>query len=189
MVLTKKEKQLRKMAARIRRCKKCPLSKSRTHAVPGEGDHNARIFLVGEAPGKAEDEKGKPFVGSAGRILDEALDKAGLQRESVFITSILRCRPPSNRNPKAAEILACRPYLDEYINTISPKVLVALGRYGLKGLTGKMGNLGDMRRKKLDYNGVPIVVTYHPAAVLYNRKLLRTLLSDLKRARHLANME
>jgi len=89
LALTRKEKQLRRTAARIRRCKKCPLSRSRTHAVPGEGDYNARIFLVGEAPGKAEDEKGKPFAGSAGRILDEALDKAGLQRDDVFITSIL----------------------------------------------------------------------------------------------------
>lgn len=185
--MTKKDEALRKMAGKVRRCRKCGLWKTRTNAVPGEGSSSAKIFLVGEAPGKAEDETGRPFVGSAGRILDEALKKAGLNRNDVFITSILRCRPPENRNPKAAEISACRPHLEEYIKTISPKVLVALGRFGMKGLTGKTGTMNEMRNERFDYNGTPIVITYHPAAVLYNRGLLKTLVTDLKRAKRLAS--
>lgn len=185
--MTKKENALKRMATEVRRCKKCALSKTRMNAVPGEGAGYAKIFLVGEAPGKAEDETGRPFVGSAGRILDEALKKAGLDRDEVFITSILRCRPPKNRNPKAAEILACRPYLEECINTISPKVLVALGRFGMRGLTGKNGAMGKMRRGKFEYNGIPIVVTYHPAAVLYRRGLLKTLTADLRKAKRIAS--
>jgi uracil-DNA glycosylase family 4 len=185
--MTEKDKALRRMATKVRRCRKCALWKTRTSAVPGEGAGNARIFLVGEAPGKAEDETGKPFAGSAGRILGDALKKAGLDRSDVFITSILRCRPPKNRNPKAAEISACRPHLEEYIDTISPIVLVALGRFGMKGLTGKAGTMSKMRKEKSDYNGIPIVVTYHPAAVLYNRGLLKTLISDLRKAKRLAS--
>lgn len=183
MPLTKKERTVRRIAGEVRRCKKCPLSKGRTNAVPGKGPANAKIFLVGEAPGKAEDEIGEPFVGMAGRILDEALGKAGLQRSKVFITSILRCRPPNNRNPKAKEITACRPYLERFIDTISPHVLVALGSYGLKGLTGKTLRVGENRGKKLEYKGTPVIATYHPAAVLYNRKLMKKLVSDLKKAR------
>ncbi|MCK4442938.1 MAG: uracil-DNA glycosylase [Thermoplasmata archaeon] len=186
MKLTEKEKAMRRIDAAVRRCKKCPLSKTRTNAVPGEGAGNAKILLVGEAPGKAEDEQGRPFVGLAGRILDDALEKAGLKRKEVFITSILKCRPPNNRNPKALEIKACHPYLKKQIETISPRVLVALGGYGLKGLTRKSSNVGDMRKKKLDFDGTPIVVTYHPAAVLYNRKLLKILAADLRKVRNLA---
>lgn len=186
MPLTKKERALRKIASEVRRCKKCPLYKERTKAVPGEGPANARMFFVGEAPGKAEDEKGKPFVGSAGKILDEALEKAGLQRSKVFITSILRCRPPNNRNPKAGEMSACWPHLERYVDTISPRVLVALGRYGFKGLTGKTARIGEMRNKKLEYKGIPIVATYHPAAVLYNRKLIKKIVYDFRKARRLS---
>ncbi len=185
MKLKEKEKALNSLASSIKRCNKCTLSKTRTNAVPGEGAGNAKILLVGEAPGKTEDEQGRPFVGSAGRLLDDALAKAGLRREEIFITSILKCRPPDNRNPKAPEIKACRPYLKKQIDIISPRVLVALGGYGLKGLTGKSSNVGDMRKEKLDFNGTPIVVTYHPAAVLYNRKLLRTLAADLRKGRRL----
>lgn len=184
--MARKKEELAKIASRIRRCRKCPLAKTRTQAVPGEGAHNTRILLVGEAPGKSEDEQGKPFVGYAGKILDDALEKAGLRRQQVFITSILKCRPPKNRNPKAPEIAACAPHLKSQIRTISPKVLVALGRFGVKGLTGMTGKLGDMRKKELDYNGVPIVITYHPAAIIYNRKLQKTIESDLKKARGLA---
>jgi DNA polymerase len=184
--LTKKEQRLKRIATKIRRCRKCPLAKSRKNAVPGEGAYNARIMLIGEAPGRAEDEQGLPFVGYAGNILDEVLKGSGLQREQVFITSILKCRPPDNRNPKAPEISACEPHLVSQVDIISPKVLVALGRFGLRGLTGKTGKVGDMRKKKLEYNGVPIVITYHPAAIIYNRKLQKTIISDLEKARRLA---
>ncbi|UCD91958.1 MAG: uracil-DNA glycosylase [Methanobacteriota archaeon] len=183
MPSARKDRTLRRMAKEIRQCRKCSLSQRRKNAVPGEGPSNARIFLVGEAPGKAEDEKGEPFVGMAGRVLDEALKKAGLHRSKVFITSVLRCRPPNNRNPKAKEIAACRPYLESYVETISPRVLVALGSYGLRGLVGKTLKVGETRGKRLDYKGTPVIATYHPAAVLYNRKLMRKLVSDLKKAK------
>ena len=182
-----KKNELRKIATRVRRCRRCRLAKSRTHAVPGEGASNAKIVLVGEAPGKSEDEQGRPFVGYAGRILDEALRGAGLKREQVFITSVLKCRPPKNRNPKTDEIEACTPHLESQISTISPKVLVALGRFGAKGLLGTMQKIAELRGKKLDHNGVPIVVTYHPAAIIYNRGLQEEIVTDLKRAERLAS--
>jgi DNA polymerase len=182
-----KRDELKKIAARVRRCRKCHLAKSRTNAVPGEGPSSSKVLLVGEAPGKSEDEQGKPFVGYAGRILDQILEEAGLGRERVFITSILKCRPPKNRNPKAPEIEACAPHLESQIHAISPKVLVALGRFGAKGLTGKIEKVADLRGKILDRNGVPIVVTYHPAAVIYNRSLQKEIVSDLKRAMRLAS--
>jgi DNA polymerase len=181
--LAKKKEELKKIASRIRQCRKCSLAKTRTQAVPGEGASNAKVLLVGEAPGKSEDEQGRPFVGYAGRILDQVLEEAGLRRDQVFITSILKCRPPKNRNPKAPEIEACAPHLESQIHAISPKVLVALGRFGAKGLTDKMGKVADLRGRRLDRNGVPIVVTYHPAAIIYNRSRKKEIVSDLKKAK------
>jgi DNA polymerase len=185
-VLARKE-ELRKIATRVRRCRKCHLARSRTHAVPGDGAASAKIVFVGEAPGKSEDEQGRPFVGYAGRILEEAMEMAGLKRDKVFITSVLKCRPPKNRNPKTDEIEACLPHLERQIGTISPKVLVALGRFGAKGLTGFMQKIAELRGKKLDRDGVPIVVTYHPAAIIYNRSLQEEIVKDLKRAKRLAS--
>ncbi|MFQ5883811.1 MAG: uracil-DNA glycosylase [Thermoplasmata archaeon] len=186
MPLTKKERALRTIASQVRRCRKCPLAKGRERAVPGEGAYNAKVFFVGEAPGKGEDEQGRPFVGQAGKILNEVLERSGLTREEVFITSILKCRPPKNRNPRAQEMTACRPYLKRQINVISPKVLVSLGAFGLKGLTGKSGKISDIRRRKLDFEGTPIIATYHPAAVLYNRKLVKKIVNDLRKATKLS---
>jgi len=183
---TKREGDLRRIATQVRRCKKCPLGKSRTRAVPGDGPHNAKIFFVGEAPGREEDKKGRPFVGSAGKILDDALKKSGLRRDRVFITSILKCRPPKNRNPKAKEMTACRPYLETQIAAISPRAIVSLGGFGFKGLTGKSIRIAKTRTRKLEFEGTPLIATFHPAAILYNRKLLRKLVSDLKKAKALA---
>ncbi len=187
MSLAKKRNALKELETRVRRCRRCHLHKTRKNAVPGEGSVNAKIFLVGEAPGKAEDEQGMPFVGQAGRILDDSLDRAGLRRADVFMTSVLRCRPPDNRNPKASEIAACSLHLEKYIDAISPRVLVALGRYGLKGLTSKTGKLAELRKKRAKYGSIPVVVTYHPAAVLYNRNLMKVLVSDLKKAKRLSS--
>jgi DNA polymerase len=184
--LTKKD-ELRKIAMEVGKCMECILAETRTHTVPGEGASDAKIFIVGEAPGRSEDEQGRPFVGYAGKVLDKALEEAGLKREEVFITSILKCRPPKNRKPKAPEIAACEPYLKSQIEVISPKVLVALGRFGVKGLTGKMGKVADLRVEELDHSGVPIVVTYHPASIIYNRDLQKEIVSDLKKARRLAS--
>ncbi|MFQ6106627.1 MAG: uracil-DNA glycosylase family protein [Thermoplasmata archaeon] len=180
---------LETLARQVRRCKKCRLWRTRINAVPGEGDENARIFLVGEAPGREEDERGKPFVGASGRILDEALEKAGLTRKKVFITSVLRCRPPGNRNPRADEIEKCRPYLVSYIEEVDPEVLVTLGAFGYKVLMGRPKKVSHARAARGEYEGRILVATYHPAAVLYNRRLAKYLTSDLKKARELAESE
>lgn len=141
--------------------------------------------MVGEAPGREEDRLGRPFVGSAGKILDDALARSGLKRKDIFLTSILKCRPPQNRNPKASEIVACRPYLVRQIEAISPNVVVALGGFGFKGLTGTTPKIADMRGRRLEFEGIPVVLTYHPAAVLRNRRLMRKFVNDLKRAKSL----
>jgi len=136
---------------------------------------------VGEAPGKEEDASGRPFVGAAGKILDKALDAGRLPRGSVFITNIVKCRPPGNRAPRADEIEACRPYLLTQIATIRPKIVVTMGSTALRGVLGSALELKDARTKRLALDDVPVVSTYHPAAVLYNRGLERTIRGDLQK--------
>lgn len=180
---------LERLAGRIRRCRKCRLWKKRENAVPGEGNSKARLFLVGEAPGREEDKKGRPFVGAAGRILDESLKRAGLKRKDVFITSVLKCRPPGNRNPRRDEIEKCRTYLTSQIEEVDPEVVLALGSFGHKVLSGKSMKMSKARLTTTEYAGRVLVATYHPAAVLYNRRLQRFLTSDLKRARNLSKSD
>ncbi|MFQ5909624.1 MAG: uracil-DNA glycosylase family protein [Thermoplasmata archaeon] len=180
---------LEELARQVRRCRKCVLWRTRKKAVPGEGDSDARIFLVGEAPGREEDKKGRPFVGTAGRILDESLKKANLKREEVFITSVLKCRPPGNRNPRRAEIEKCRYHLESQIEEVDPDVIVALGAFGSKVLTGKSEKVSEARRVTGEYEGRLLVTTYHPAAVLYNRRLMKHLGSDLRKAKEFAESE
>lgn len=176
-----RSKSLEETAARIRACTSCRLHAGRTHAVPGEGPLDANVLLLGEAPGREEDESGRPFVGAAGRILDTALKAARLPRETVYITNVVKCRPADNRAPKVDEIEACRPYLVAQIAALRPKVVVTLGSTSLNGLLGPGLELKEARRKPLQFGALPVVATYHPAAVLYNRKLERDLRNDLKR--------
>lgn len=173
---------LEDLERRIRRCRKCSLHKTRHHAVPGEGKRDAKIMLIGEAPGREEDEKGRPFVGMAGRILDRILKEIHLERKDIYITSILKCRPPENRDPKKGEIATCRPYLISQIKEVNPKVLVTLGRYGLMGLTGKNHRISEIEGKKLQWDGRTIIPTFHPAAIRFNKKLLSKIKKDLRRA-------
>ncbi len=180
---------LEELARRVRRCRKCRLWKTRERAVPGEGDRNARIFLVGEAPGREEDKQGRPFVGAAGKILNESLEKAGLKREGIFITSVLRCRPPRNRNPRKDEIEKCRPHLEAYIDAVDPYGVVALGSFAHRVLAGRSAKVSEARLETGEYRGRPLISTYHPAAVLYNRRLLKHLTSDLKRAKEFVESE
>lgn len=149
--------------------------------MPGEGPLDARVLLIGEAPGREEDGVGRPFVGAAGRILDEALSAARLSRDSMFLTNVVKCRPPKNRRPKADEIGACRAYLLRQIAEVRPTILVTLGATGLASLLGEGIELRAARTKVHEFGGLPLVATYHPAAVLYNRKLERDLRKDLKR--------
>lgn len=180
---------LERLAGQIRRCRKCRLWKTRENAVPGEGDPKARLFFVGEAPGRQEDRRGRPFAGAAGKILDKSLETACLKRKDVFITSVLKCRPPGNRNPRKDEIEKCQLHLASQIEEVDPDVVLALGSFGHKVLSGKSMNVSKARLITGEYAGRVLMATYHPAAVLYNRRLQRLLTSDLKKAWKLAKSE
>jgi uracil-DNA glycosylase len=176
----KHDDSLEKIAADVRGCPLCKLSRSRKNAVPGEGQLSAKIMFIGEAPGRSEDEKGRPFVGAAGRILDELLKKAGIERSEVFITNIVKCRPPNNRVPKEDELTACRPYLDRQIALIKPKVICILGRTAYSSLLGG-SSITANRGKIVERAGQKYFLTFHPAAVIYNKGLLSVLEADLKK--------
>ena len=176
----KHDDSLEKIAADVRGCPLCKLSRSRKNAVPGEGQLSAKIMFIGEAPGRSEDEKGRPFVGAAGRILDELLKKAGIERSEVFITNIVKCRPPNNRVPKEDELTACRPYLDRQIALIKPKVICILGRTAYSSLLGG-SSITANRGKIMERAGQKYFLTFHPAAVIYNKGLLSALEADLKK--------
>ena len=150
-------------------CQECPLGKTRTNFVFGVGDPNADLLLVGEAPGEQEDLKGEPFVGRAGKMLDKILYAIDRKRgDGVYIANVIKCRPPNNRDPLPSEVKKCEPYLTEQISQIQPKLIVALGRVAGKTLLRMDVPLKEMRDKTHDYNGTPLRVTFHPAALLRN---------------------
>jgi uracil-DNA glycosylase family 4 len=180
MVAQKRDDSLEKIAADVRGCPLCKLSRSRKNAVPGEGQLSAKIMFIGEAPGRSEDEKGRPFVGAAGRILDDLLKKTGIERSQVFITNIVKCRPPNNRVPKEDELTACRPYLDRQIALIKPKVICILGRTAYFSLLGG-SSITANRGKIVERGGQKYFLTFHPAAVIYNKDLRSALEEDLKK--------
>jgi len=163
-------------------CTQCGLCRSRTQVVFSDGPPNARVMVVGEAPGANEDETGVPFVGAAGKYLDLLLATVGLSRkDSVYIANVLKCRPPGNRNPLPEEIEACAPYLRKQIDLVRPEVLLAVGSFSGKLLTGDQKSaLGKLRGRVHSYHGVPLVVTYHPAALLRNSNWTRAFWSDLQ---------
>ena len=153
----------------INQCHKCELGNTRTNFVFGSGDPKASLVLVGEAPGEQEDLKGIPFVGRAGQLLDKILAAIGRTRErGVYICNVLKCRPPNNRDPLRSEVNECEPYLIHQINLIRPKLIVALGRIAGKTLLNVDNSLKSMRGQLHDYHGIPLIVTYHPAALLRN---------------------
>ncbi len=180
MTAQKHEDSLEKIAADVRGCPLCKLARTRKNAVPGEGQISAKIMFIGEAPGRSEDEKGKPFVGAAGRILNDLLKKVGIERSQVFITNIVKCRPPNNRVPEEDELIACRPYLDRQIALIKPKVICILGRTAYSSILGG-SSITANRGKIVERSGQKYFSTFHPAAVIYNKKLLSTLEADLKK--------
>lgn len=163
-------------------CTRCRLSKNRTQVVFSDGPRDARLMVVGEAPGANEDRTGVPFVGAAGKYLDLLLATVGLSREeSVYIANVLKCRPPGNRDPKPDEIETCSPYLRKQIDLVRPEVLLAVGSFSGKLLTGRdKVSLGKLRGEIHSYHGVPLVVTYHPAALLRNRRWTRAFWEDLQ---------
>lgn len=157
-------------------CRLCPLYLERKLAVPGCGPAPAEIMLVGEAPGREEDLTGKPFVGRAGRLLDAALQQAGLERSNVFITSVIKCRPPQNRKPKKKEIDQCSRYLQSQIEIVNPKIICLMGNTAAQAVLGMQG-IANLRGRILQNS---YLVTFHPAAVLRNRNLMDDFVCDLK---------
>ena len=166
---------------KIKGCMKCALGATRTHFVFGVGSGEADLMLIGEAPGRDEDLKGIPFVGRAGQLLTLMLQSIGLKREEVFIANVLKCRPPNNRDPQPDEIEKCEPYLLKQIEMISPKLIVTLGRFASASLLRTKSALGTLREEIHSYNDVPLIVTYHPAALLRNPQLKRQAWEDLKK--------
>ena len=159
---------LDEVAASIAACRNCFLCQGRIHTVPGEGDPQARLMFVGEGPGQTEDATGRPFVGRAGELLTQIIEAIGLRREAVFIANAVKCRPPQNRKPLPDELAACWPYLERQIELVRPRVLVALGATAAESLLQARKSLAELRGRVHSYRGIPLVVTYHPAALLRN---------------------
>ncbi|HSQ32146.1 MAG TPA: uracil-DNA glycosylase family protein [Gemmatimonadaceae bacterium] len=176
---------LEKLAAHVASCTRCPLYSTATNPVPGEGNPSAGLMCVGEAPGATEDETGRPFVGAAGQLLTKILAAIDLRREDVFICNVLKHRPPGNRNPRPEEVAACSPYLIRQIELIRPKVILALGTFAAQTLLDTKLSIGKLRGQVHRYYGVPLVVTYHPAALLRNPGWKRPTWDDVKLARRI----
>lgn len=162
-------------------CKACSLCEGRTNVVFGEGNPHARVMIVGEAPGKNEDLQGKPFVGAAGKFLDELLEVAGLKREDVFIANVLKCRPPSNRNPKPEEIEACATFLRQQTQTISPDVIVTLGNFATQFILRTGVGITHLRGTVQRAGRFLVLPVFHPAAAIYDRSKRDVILSDFER--------
>lgn len=174
----------RDLRQRVAKCQQCELHRERTQTVFGVGDHHADWLIIGEAPGAEEDKQGEPFVGRAGKLLNNMLFALGLQREQVFIANILKCRPPKNRDPKPEEVNACSSYLREQIDLIQPKIILAVGRIAAQNLMKTETPIGKMRGRRYQYadTGIPVVVTYHPAYLLRSPREKRKVWQDLQLA-------
>jgi DNA polymerase len=184
------EEEMERIEQSIKACKRCELWKTRTNPVVGAGLLSARILFVGEAPGYYEDLKGEPFVGKAGKILDELLDSIGLQRNDVYIANVLKCRPPGNRNPATEEIRACTPYLDAQLEIIQPEIIATLGNFSLSyifdkfGLHSKKDKISEIHGKVFTVSTIAgikrIIPLYHPAVATYNPNMKGALIEDFK---------
>ncbi len=185
-----KDKKLKAIKDEIIACQNCPLSTYRKennfYPVIGEGNHNAEIMFIGEAPGLQEAKKARPFCGKAGKVLDELLDYIGIKRRDVYITNILKDRPPQNRDPLAEEVESCVPFLEEQIKIIKPKVITALGRHAMNflmkrfGLEDKIEPISRSHGRLFEAGDFKIVALYHPAAVTYNPSMKEILKKDFE---------
>ena len=185
MVATTEE--VLELHGRVRECTACPLHLTRTLAVPGYGPVTARVMAIGEAPGENEDREGKPFVGAAGRLLTSLLESVGLDRRDIYITNIIKCRPPRNRDPEPLEVEACSHFLDEQIALLQPDVILLLGRHALTRLLPDAGGISRLHGERLQRDDRVYVPLYHPAAALYNGALKETLEADMRRVRGYLN--
>jgi len=162
----------------VRECTLCPLHRGRLKAVPGAGNPEAEIMIIGEAPGQKEDEQGLPFVGAAGQLLNELLAGIGVKREDTYISNLVKCRPPQNRDPLPNEVEACSDYLHRQIDIIDPAVILVLGRHALQRLLPGVDGISRVHGRLIERNGRAYVPLYHPAAALYNSFLVDTLRQD-----------
>lgn len=190
IIMNKKDELLKKVKNKVIDCKKCSLSKTRILPVIGQGNHNARIMFIGEAPGANEDKTGVPFCGQSGNILTELLSSIGLQRENVYICNILKCRPPGNRNPQTNEIESCVSYLEKQIEIIKPRIIGVLGNYAVShilkqyNLDNQIQGISKIRGKifkvKASFGEIKIIPLYHPAVAAYNANMKDILKEDFK---------
>ncbi len=190
VIINDLEQKLKKIKEEVLACKKCYLYKNRIYPVIGEGNHEAKIMFVGEAPGLNESKTGRPFCGASGKILDKLLSSISLRREDVYITNLLKDRPPQNRDPKIEEIEACFGYLERQIEIISPKIICTLGRYSMQFLMGKFGLKekiqpiskihGYVFQCSQLFKGLKIIPLYHPAVAVYNANMKGVLLKDFQ---------
>lgn len=180
---------LEELNQKIHNCQECPLGSTRNEFVFGTGNPNADIMIIGEAPGADEDKQGEPFVGRAGQLLTKILEAINLRREEVFIANIIKCRPPENRRPEKSEVEKCEPYLQKQIELIKPKFILSLGLTSVDTLLKKKHKMADIRGKVLDYQGIKMLVTYHPAALLRNPNWKKLTWQDVKLLRELYDKE
>ncbi len=178
-----KSKSLDELYGEIHDCKMCPLGTSRIKFVFGDGNPNADIMLIGEAPGAEEDKAGIPFVGRAGKLLNDILKAINLSREEIYIANILKCRPPKNRDPKPEERELCMPYLIKQIELIKPKMILCLGRIAANTLLGTNDSLTKLREKVHEFHGITMMATFHPAALLRNPNWKRPVWEDVQKFR------
>lgn len=176
---------LSEMAIEVSKCTRCPLHQTRTNTVFARGDAKANLMIIGEAPGFHEDKLGLAFVGKAGGLLDKMLLSIGLTEEHFYLTNVIKCRPPNNRDPKREEIESCQEYLVQQIRTVAPRLILALGRFAGQFLLGGVFPLHQMRNKTHEYHGTPVVVTYHPAYLLRNPINKKKAYLDLLRTKML----
>ena len=175
---------LEELAARLQDCRICPLCEQRNQVVFGVGNPQADLVLVGEAPGSEEDEKGFPFVGEAGRLLDRILFAMKLSRQEVYICNVLKCRPPNNRDPQVEEIAACEQFLKQQLAAIRPRIIITLGRFAAQTLLQTKDPIGRLRGHWHEYAGIPLMPTYHPASLLSNPAGKRDVWEDMKQVMH-----
>jgi DNA polymerase len=181
----KSKRDLNRIHEEIRNCKKCRLHETRTNTVPGEGPIEAKAMICGQAPGRTEDKEGRPFVGRAGRVLNKALNSIKVAREDLFITSPIKCFPPKNRPPRSDELNTCRSYLDEQIQIIKPKIIVALGNYALQTLLNRKVAVSQVHGKPLKEKEFIVFPTFHPAAAMRFPKIDAQFERDFKSLKEL----
>lgn len=176
-----KLQQLQNLRAEIGDCIRCKLCEGRTKLVFGDGNPEARLMFIGEAPGFDEDQQGVPFVGKAGQLLTKMIGAMGFKREDVYIANIIKCRPPGNRNPEPDEIASCKPFLKRQVEIIAPQVIVCLGTFAAQSLLGTDEKISRLRGNFRTYHDIPVMATYHPAFLLRNPEMKKSVWEDLQK--------